>query len=138
MYLFSKETLAFYPVEHIDAYQAAGTLPGDVIEVDDSIRDTFNFTPLAGKKLGTDRKGNPVWVDRTQQELAEGAALQKQWLLNQASEFINNRQWPGKAALSRLTSDDVKQYGEWLDYLDALEAVDTSGAADIVWPAKPD
>lgn len=137
MYLFSKQTLAFYPCDQIDVYKAAGTLPEDVNEVADDIRDMFNFSPPAGKKLGADRKGKPVWLDRSPTEIAEGAALHKHALLSQASDFINSKQWPGKAALSRLTSDDVKQYNEWLDYLDALEAVDTSGGSNIVWPQKP-
>ncbi|MQK17566.1 hypothetical protein EI013_03255 [Escherichia coli] len=29
------------------------------------------------------------------------------------------------------------QYNSWLDYLDALEAVDTSSAPDINWPTPP-
>lgn len=41
---------------------------------------------------------------------------------------MNSRQWPGKAAIGRLKGDDLTQYNLWLDYLDALEAVDTSSA----------
>ncbi|HAU8789027.1 TPA: tail fiber assembly protein, partial [Escherichia coli] len=29
------------------------------------------------------------------------------------------------------------QYNDWIDYLDALEAVDTSSAPNIHWPTTP-
>lgn len=40
--------------------------------------------------------------------------------------------------MGRLKGDALTQYGLWLDYLDALEAVDTSSAPNIVWPTQPD
>ncbi|CGN25542.1 Putative tail fiber assembly [Salmonella enterica subsp. enterica serovar Typhi] len=46
-------------------------------------------------------------------------------------------QWPGKAAIGRLKGEELAQYNLWLDYLDALELVDTSGAPDIEWPTPP-
>ncbi|MGT3892490.1 tail fiber assembly protein, partial [Escherichia coli] len=49
----------------------------------------------------------------------------------------NSKQWPGKAAIGRLKGDELEQYNSWLDYLDALELVDTSGAPDIEWPTPP-
>ncbi|EGB1728103.1 tail fiber assembly protein, partial [Escherichia coli] len=48
-----------------------------------------------------------------------------------------SRQWPGKAAIGRLKGEELAQYNLWLDYLDALEMVDTSGAPDIEWPTPP-
>ncbi|EDM2693909.1 tail fiber assembly protein, partial [Salmonella enterica subsp. enterica serovar Typhimurium] len=44
--------------------------------------------------------------------------------------------WPGKSVLGRLKDDELTQYNLWLDYLDALEAVDVSSAPDIVWPSS--
>ncbi|TYF69287.1 phage tail protein, partial [Enterobacter hormaechei] len=35
------------------------------------------------------------------------------------------------------SDDDKALFNEWLDYLDALKAVDTSSAADITWPEIP-
>lgn len=40
--------------------------------------------------------------------------------------------------MGRLKRDALTQYGLWLDYLDALEAVDTSSAPNIVWPTHPE
>ena len=39
--------------------------------------------------------------------------------------------------MGRLKDEEKEQYNAWLDYLDALEAVDTSTAPDIVWPTAP-
>ncbi|HCL9417769.1 TPA: tail fiber assembly protein, partial [Escherichia coli] len=40
-------------------------------------------------------------------------------------------------AIGRLKGEELAQYNLWLDYLDALELVDTSGAPDIEWPTPP-
>ncbi|WXP55184.1 tail fiber assembly protein (plasmid) [Escherichia coli] len=50
---------------------------------------------------------------------------------------MNSKQWPGKAAIGRLKDDELAQYNLWLDYLDALELVDSSSAPDIEWPTPP-
>ncbi|EOJ5819109.1 tail fiber assembly protein, partial [Escherichia coli] len=65
------------------------------------------------------------------------AETKKQQLINQANEYINSKQWPGKASIGRLKGEELVQYNLWLDYLDALELVDTSGAPDIEWPTPP-
>ncbi|MDQ4613506.1 tail fiber assembly protein, partial [Escherichia coli] len=65
------------------------------------------------------------------------AELKKGKLINEANEHMNSRQWPGKAAIGRLKSEELAQYNLWLDYLDALELVDTSSAPDIEWPTSP-
>ncbi|MFG1167277.1 MULTISPECIES: tail fiber assembly protein, partial [Enterobacteriaceae] len=41
------------------------------------------------------------------------------------------------AAMGRLKDAEKVQYNAWLDYLDALELVDTSSAPDIEWLEKP-
>ncbi|ECI2457635.1 hypothetical protein AH259_11305 [Salmonella enterica subsp. enterica] len=63
MYLFSPEKRAFYPAELRQNYIDAGTLPEDVIEVEDSVRDIYNSQPPSGKMLGVDSASHPVWVD---------------------------------------------------------------------------
>jgi len=50
---------------------------------------------------------------------------------------MSSKQWPGKAAIGRLKGDELAQYNRWLDYLDVLEAIDTSKAPNITWPDKP-
>lgn len=58
----------------------------------------------------------------------------KQSLINQTNDYMNNKQWPGKVAIWRLKEDELEQYNIWLDYLDALDMVDTSSAPHINWP----
>ncbi|WP_141036447.1 tail fiber assembly protein, partial [Escherichia coli] len=37
-----------------------------------------------------------------------------------------------------LKADELERYNLWLDYLDALEVVDTSSAPNINWPVPPE
>ncbi|AIR65082.1 tail fiber assembly protein [Cedecea neteri] len=80
--------------------------------------------------------GEIVRREATLEELIASAEAEKQSRIAQANEYINNKQWPGKAAMGRLKDTEKGQYNEWLDYLDALDAVDTSFAPEIDWPVK--
>ncbi|WP_336996547.1 tail fiber assembly protein [Leclercia sp. UBA7405] len=73
----------------------------------------------------------------TQEEIIAAAYAEKKRLTDDANDYINSKQLPGKAVLDRLTNAEKELYNEWLDYLDALEAVDTSSAPDIDWPSMP-
>lgn len=44
---------------------------------------------------------------------------------------MSGKQWPCKIAIGRLEDEELEQYNLWLDYLGALESVDTSSAPDI-------
>lgn len=98
------------------------------------------FTAIApGTKY--DKWDGEKWVtDSEAQHKADVATAEaeKQARIDQANNYINSRQWPGKAALGRLSDAEKEQYNLWLDYLDALEAVDTSNAPDINWPESPE
>ena len=79
----------------------------------------------------------PPVPEPTHEELVQQAEIQKQALINDANNHIDSNQWPSKLALGRLSDDDKALFNKWLDYLDALKAVDTSTAADITWPEIP-
>lgn len=81
---------------------------------------------------------SPPEPDKTKEQLIQEANLEKEGRINSANEYMNSKQWPGKAAIGRLKGDELAQYNLWLDYLDALEAVDTSTAPEIDWPQKPE
>ncbi|MBM6608855.1 tail fiber assembly protein [Enterobacteriaceae bacterium RIT814] len=66
------------------------------------------------------------------------AESRQKLLIAEANAHMNSKQWPGKAAIGRLKGDELVQYGNWLDYLDALGAVDISSAPDIHWPIPPE
>lgn len=140
-YYFSPSTLAFYPEEIMALYEAAGTLPDDLVLVSDDAFATYSGTPPEGKTRGTSDKGLPAWVELpplSHEEEVEAADAEKQYRIGQANEYINSKQWPGKAAMGRLKDTEKEQYNAWLDYLDALNAVDTSVAPGITWPIQPE
>ncbi|MDV0595751.1 MULTISPECIES: tail fiber assembly protein [unclassified Enterobacter] len=132
---FSGSALGFY-IEGTSL-----VIPEDALIVSDSVYQEFtNVAWPEGKVLGTDA-GMPAWIDApplTHEEEVENADEKKQSLIEQANAYINSKQWPGKASLGRLTDDELIQYNIWLDYLDELEAIDTSKAPDITWPDKPE
>ncbi|EMT0879976.1 tail fiber assembly protein [Enterobacter hormaechei] len=139
-YFFSASALGFFALDLKDVYDAAGTWPGDAVSIDHDTWQQFISTQPAGKQLGADAQGNPVWVDipaPTAEELIAAAEREKQVRIEQANYYINSKQWPGKAILGRLKGIELEQYNLWLDYLDALEAVDTSSAPYINWPVSP-
>ncbi|HBI7073829.1 TPA: tail fiber assembly protein [Citrobacter freundii] len=79
----------------------------------------------------------PPEPEKTKEQLIQEADLEKEGRIRAANDFINSKQWPGKAAIGRLKGDELAQYNLWLDYLHALEAVDTTSAPDIKWPTPP-
>lgn len=78
----------------------------------------------------------PPQPEKSKEELVIEAENQKQILINYANDYINSKQWPGKAAIGRLKDAELEQYNLWLDYLDALEAIDTTKAPNVIWPDK--
>ncbi|EHU6088100.1 tail fiber assembly protein [Escherichia coli] len=115
------------------------TANGSRVTVDyiGGIRD--GFTTVA-PVTPYDKWDGSQWVtDTVAQHAADVAAAEteKQARIDRANTYINRKQWPGKAALGRLKDEEKEQYNLWLDYLDALEAVDTSSAPDINWPTPP-
>lgn len=102
-----------------------------------SLREGFTSVAPATK---FDKWDGSKWVADPEAQRAydiTSAESLQQTLINQANAFMNGKQWPGKAAIGRLKSDELVKYGSWLDYLDALEAIDTSSAPDVTWPIPP-
>ena len=131
----------FYPLSMRGIYEKSGSWPNEYIEVDESVFAEFSAAPPVGKVRGTGGDGMPAWVEippPTQEELIAQAEREKQHRIDTANEFMNGKQWPGKAAIGRLKGDELAHYNLWLDYLDELESVDTSTAPDINWPIPPE
>ena len=131
-----------YPYELQSLYVEKGEWPEEKgVDIDEVIfREYFYDTPPEGKYRCVGEDGLPAWADippPTREEQIASAETKKQQLINQANEYMNSRQWVGKAAIGRLKGEELAQYNLWLDYLDALELVDTSGAPDIEWPTPP-
>ncbi|EPK5175111.1 MULTISPECIES: tail fiber assembly protein [Citrobacter freundii complex] len=138
-YIYDAKTNAFYPVELKDSYLDKGLWPESGVEIDEETFAEFQAPP-PGKVRVAGGDGYPAWATippPTHKEQVAMADAHKQSLIDQANEYINSKQWPGKAAMGRLKDTEKEQYNAWLDYLDALEAMDTSIAPDINWPALP-
>ncbi len=133
--------MRFMPGSLKESYIAAGSWPSDASVVDEILYLEFIDEPPAGKYRGVDDAGMPCWLEippPTTEEMASNAENMRQQLIDEANAYINSRQWPGKAAIGRLKGDDLTQYNIWLDYLDALEAINTSEPQKIIWPEIPD
>lgn len=140
-YIYSPSHNAFYLTVLKTEYELSGNWPEDGVEISDNLFIEYTSTPPDGKERGVGDDGMPCWVDLpepTTEELIAAAESKRQQLINEANTCINNKQWPGKAAIGRLKGEELSQYNLWLDYLDALEAVDTSSAPDINWPVPPE
>lgn len=71
----------------------------------------------------------------TKEQLIELAEAEKQSRITEVhteTEILR-----AKLALGRIMGDEKTLLIAWLDYLDLLEAIDTSLAPDISWPVKP-
>lgn len=139
-YIYSSAENSFFPLSLKDAYENAGTWPGDGVEVSDEVFSEFINPAPAGKVRGSVKDGLPAWVDEpapSAEELVILAEKKRQSLVDTANTYINGRQWPSKLALGRLSDSEKSLFNLWLDYLDALIAIDTSAAPDISWPEIP-
>ena len=139
-YLYSPATNAFYPQEMKASYMLSGTWPEDGVSVDNAVYEAFTCAAPEGKIRSSGVDGYPCWTDippLSSEEITAQANEEKDRLITSANDYMNTRQWPGKAAIGRLKGDDLAQYNLWLDYLDALDTVNISSAPDINWPVSP-
>lgn len=117
-------------------YSTGNQLPV-IVDYIGPVRDGFT---LNEPTTAFDLWNGDTWVTDTASQHAhdiQTAEATREQLIGQANDHMNNKQWPGKAALGRLKEAEKEQYNSWLDYLDALEAVDTSSAPQIEWPSSP-
>ena len=91
-YKFSATTKGFYPIELLDVYEQAGTLPADLVDITDETYAEFTGQPPAGKIRGSKGK-NPAWVDippPTPEETRQGWVTNKASLLDEAEAYPNS------------------------------------------------
>lgn len=130
-YLFSPSVNAFYPNEMKSYYEAAGSLPADLIEVDSEVFDEFSAIP-EGKVRVVGNDGMPAWGDvppPTQEELIAQAESKKAYLRALADSEIDWRQDAVDAGIA--TEEEATALSEWKNYRVLLMRVDT---ADPEWP----
>lgn len=119
-------------------YQLAGTWPVDALMLDESTALEFMGEAPEDKVMGAGLDGLPVWNDippLTPSQLTEKAEQYRGHLLDEAQDIISL--WQTKLLLGRISNDEKGNLNAWLDYIDAVQAVDTSTARNINWPVPP-
>lgn len=105
------------------------TAPGDYPE---------NTTTLA-PATPYDKWNGGEWVTDTEAQHAadvEAAEQQKTALLLEAQATIGL--WQTELQLGIISDEDKARLIAWMNYIKAVQAVDTSKAPDIAWPDKPE
>ena len=79
----------------------------------------------------------PPVADQGPSELIASADAEKQNRLSYATNKIVV--WQTKLLMGRtLTDSESEKLNAWMDYIDAVQAIDTSTAPDIEWPVAPE
>lgn len=115
------------------------TWPDDaVLLTDDEVKAFWKQTPPEGQQLGS-INGRPLWIDLPLPTLAqyiEMAEHKKSRLLSDATSKIVI--WQTKLLIGRdLSPSEAAQLNAWLNYIDAVTAIDPTVAPDISWPDMP-
>ncbi|MEX3242411.1 tail fiber assembly protein [Serratia quinivorans] len=137
-YKFSATTTSFYPAEMLDDYRKAGTLPDDLVSVDNEAYNTFVLSPPEGKIRGADKSGRPAWVEAPQptKEQSIMMAITRKHLQAEKAEAVI-------APLSRAvkfgeaTQDETTNLIAWERYSVQLSRIKPEDAPDIDWPQPP-
>lgn len=138
MYLFSPSTLGFYPIEMKEEYIINGSLPSDVIEVSDSVRNEYNFAPPEGKQLSSSQN-MPVWIDippATLEELIAAAEKERQKLLAHADAVMLD--WRTELMLGEISDANRAKLSAWLAYKNEVKSWDIkTDPENVNWPVPP-
>ncbi|MDI7383613.1 tail fiber assembly protein [Cronobacter dublinensis] len=103
---------------------AAGDYPADTTP----LKPSTSYDVWNGKAWITD-----VQAQHTAQ--VEAAEQERQTLLSAAQSTIGI--WQSKLLLGRISESEKTRLNSWLDYIDALQAIDVSVAPAIRWPSLP-
>lgn len=134
-YKFSATTAGFYPIEMLDSYKQAGTLPADLVDVTDEIYDEFTSQPPEGKTRGSNPQGLPAWVNipqPTPEQMRSQAAYRKQSEMAEAEDVIAPLERAVKHNMA--TDEDKVKLDAWERYSVLLSRVDVDKPE---WPTPP-
>ncbi len=116
-----------YSTETGDAMMVS--LPGDYPEGTSTLAPSTPYDTWNGSE----------WVTDTEVQQAaevEAAEQQKAALLLEAQATISL--WQTELQLGIISDEDKASLIAWMNYIKAVQAVDTSKAPDITWPDKPE
>ncbi|HDP0189794.1 TPA: tail fiber assembly protein [Salmonella enterica subsp. enterica serovar Concord] len=105
------------------------SLPGDYPEGTTTLAPATSYDKWDGSE----------WVTDTEAQHAadvEAAEQQKAALLLEAQATISL--WQTELQLGIISDEDKASLIAWMNYIKAVQAVDTSKAPDITWPDKPE
>lgn len=120
-------------------YEVAGTWPVDAMALSNAQALEFMSAAPVGKIMLAGTDGLPMWGDvppLSPAELSHQAEQKKRRLIDDAQEVISI--WQTKLLLGRISDTEKVCLNSWLDYIDALQAVDITAAPNISWPARPE
>ncbi|MCR6140887.1 tail fiber assembly protein [Escherichia coli] len=106
------------------------TVPGDYPENTTTIAPLTPYDKWDGEKWVTD-------TEAQHSAAVEAAEAQRQSLIDAAMASISLIQLKLRAG-RKLTQAETTRLNAVLDYIDAVEATDTSTAPDVIWPELPE
>ncbi|HAI5534576.1 TPA: tail fiber assembly protein [Escherichia coli] len=117
---------------------ASSDIPADAVEID---VETYNALMEGNHEDGMEIDFSsfpPVLVKAqpTTEELIELAEQQKAQKLSDAKNEISL--WQTELQLGIISDEDKASLIAWVNYIKAVQAVDTSTAPDINWPEQPE
>lgn len=105
------------------------TAPGDYPEKTTTLAPSTPYDTWNGSEWVTDTKAQHA-AD------VEAAEQQKTALLSEAQATISL--WQTELQLGIISDEDKASLIAWMNYIKAVQAMDTSKAPDITWPDKPE
>lgn len=140
-FYYSVTTNGAYQESDIELYKASSTWPDDAVLMSAEVfSEFFRELPPAGKIRVAGPGGLPAWTDIPQpskEELINQAEQQKQRRIDDAMQSISVIQLKLRAG-RKLTPGETINLNLTLDYIQAVEATDTSTAPYINWPDPPE
>lgn len=135
---FSAATSGFYPEELKENYEEGTGWPDDAVEITFAEWRLFSGDCPAGKRLGADEQGYPVWDDvppPTDEELIAVAEQEKQSRLQYANSVAAD--WRTELSLGVISESDKAKLVLWMQYIKDVKAIDISIPDNIDWPPVP-
>ncbi|HHO9620328.1 TPA: tail fiber assembly protein [Escherichia coli] len=140
MFQYSPSTNSFYPDDLLSVYEDAGTLPNDLVPVDEDVFREFTATPEPGKIRVAGSDGLPAWGDippPTHEELIVIAEQVGQQLLTHADAVMLD--WRTELMLGEISDANRAKLSAWLAYKNKVKAVDvTTNPERVNWPVPPE
>lgn len=127
----------FYSKKENGFFDGLSFKPDDSVEITDERYAELIEGIESGKLLSADNNGYPILVDPelTDEQQIDEANIVKNGLLEDAMATISL--WQTELQLGIISDEDKASLIAWMQYIKAVQAVDTSKAPDINWPEQP-